>query len=321
MSTSLTRKGSKRKRDEPQVASPTKRRTNSVQFKGVLRDATDITKENSIDELEETRKDLLKIFSAIEVTLLSTRSMSSFHSIQQAVRSTSRRNFEMSHLAQVLGVWPEAYEVESMMALVNGVRVPSLSIARPYQSSTANSSEARTLFASKLKSWTGQSAKLPNLEKHTLLPLNTAKITSIQKSVVKQPDASSSPMSIQISTPTAKARQSALLDRIKMKALTKSNDPTPEDLKSATISALIPAAVTSIKILLASRRTQAIGMTELCDNLGTSLSHRLSRDELRRLVEQLSRDPKYAMWCKIGDVGDVRVVRFIGRVPSIVVQQ
>lgn len=307
------RQSSKRKRDELQSTSPAKRRADPVHLKANPDAARDLDKGVEIDSLEDTRRILLKIFSAIETTLLSSRSMSTLHSIQQPVESTSGCNFEVDHLAQILGTWPNAYEVETVMALVNGIRIPSLSIARPHETSTAASSERRAIFATKLNSWTGRRANLPALERHTLLPLNTAKITSIRKQVTVSPIHKASSTTL----PSAKDRQTALLDRIRTKALSKASDPTPESLKSATISAVIPAAVTSIKILLASRRTRAIGMSELCDNLGTSLSNRLGIADLQQLIVQVSRHPQYEKWCKIGEIGDVRVVRFIGPVPSV----
>lgn len=295
---------------------PTKRRAvvSSDPPSGGNADAARVDKDaTEIDGLIDTRRRLLKLFCALETTMLSTRSASSFHAVQRAVSTTARCDFALRNLAQIMGVWPDAYELDSAMALVDGVRKPSVSIMKPMDSDSSTTTERRDHFADLLQVWRGAEACLPELKEQTLMPLNHHKIASIRN----EPGMTSpsTRLTTSSSSPSAKERQSALLDRIRIKALTKSTDPTSEDLKAATISALIPLAITSIKILLASRKTKAIGMTELCDNLATSLSQRISRKDIEGLIEQLSRHEDYAKWCKVGSIGEVKMVRFIGPVP------
>ncbi|CCG84761.1 protein of unknown function [Taphrina deformans PYCC 5710] len=307
-----------------EVRTPTKRKRPSTEGheRGHARANKDAKPDAPVDveghagSIADTRRQLSKLFGALEATLLSSRSASSFHSIQQAVTSTARSKFEMLHLSQMVGVWPEAYVLESSMALVGDARVPSISIALPSPSAALATSSRRQEFESRLLDWTGTEGPLPELKRHTQMPLNTAKISSIKKQVVTLAPSSSSPTRLSTSSPSAKDRQSALLDRIRSKALSKSSEPSAIDLKSATINALIPSAVSSIKILLASRSKKAIGMTELRDNLATSLSHRISQGDIEQLVEVLSQRPEYSHWCKIGQVGDVKIVRFVGLPPG-----
>lgn len=313
MSNILHRQASKRKRDENHDISPSKRYAQIAQVKSSCHAPHAQSEDSTTANLKETRRLLQNLFNAIETTLLSTRSICSFHSIKVDVEATARCNFELPHLAHILGVWPEVYTIEPAMVLIRDARVPSLAIIQT--ADTGTPAQRRQVFISKLDTWHGQTATLPDIAEQTLLPLNAAKIASIAK--IKFP--SMAPVESAAATTSAKDRQLALAERIRTKALLKANEPTPEELKSATIAALIPAAVTSIKMMLASRRIKSIGMVELCDNLGTSLSNRLGVAELRQLVEQMSRHPTYEKWCKIATVGNVRVVRFVGAVPRALV--
>lgn len=320
MAPELSRAPSKRKRHEA-LEIPSQGGYKRVQDRAV-HTATEHTRDQDaldVDALAETRRIVLKLFCAIEATLVSSLSASSFHSIQQAVRTTARCEFEMPQLAQIIGVWHEVYELESVMALVHDVRTPSLSISCPMSVRGGPSTIARRKeFERRLESWTGHAGTLPDLQRHTQLPLNAAKIASIKKQVIPQTTSSSSPTKLPTSSPSNRERQSALLDRVRIKAQSKAGDPTSDDLKLATIQALIPSAVTSIKILLASRTKKAFGMTELRDNLNTSLAHRISRDDIERLIVVMSESPVYRSWCKVGTVGDVKIVRFVGPAPGTV---
>ena len=264
------------------------------------------------DELLKTRQILLKLFLALESCLLSTLSLSTYHSVERAVTNSARHEFTLERLAQIQGVWPDAYRLEPAMALYNGSRVPSISILRPTSTiASAVSNDRRHTFEMQLPAWYGRLGALPAMEHKTLMPLNAAKITSIQRDHKEIQTSSIDELS------SAKDRQSALRERVRAKALDKASGPTDEDRNNATIAALVPNVVTSIKILLASRRTKSIGLVELVDNLVTSMNNRVGVHEVRKIVEYLSRSDLYGNWCRMGQVGGVYLVKFVGDVPRL----
>ncbi|BFZ53305.1 hypothetical protein PYCC9005_000328 [Savitreella phatthalungensis] len=276
------------------------------------------------DNLAMQRHELLRIFNALETCLLSDRSLeATYHSLHEAVASTSRTSFELQHLAKLLGIWPDAYTLGNAMALYHGERVPSISIAWPAQAAqrqpALQQEERRSTFRAHLDRWTGAEARLPELIVARHMPINEAKVASIRKTddslAVTARNAAgnrAAPLSHE-SAESKAARQDALLDRIRARALSKSLGPSESERQLARLRALTPQTIASIKVLLASRPTKAIGMKELVDNLVTSLRRRLGAHELTKSVELLALD--YPHWCKIGSIGDVTVVRFAGTSP------
>ncbi|KAJ3187912.1 replication licensing factor Cdt1 [Gaertneriomyces sp. JEL0708] len=60
-----------------------------------------------------------------------------FHKIRDPVSRIANRNFELSHLAQIRTVYPEAYTYKPVQTIAKGVRVTSVAIGLPVDNKTA----------------------------------------------------------------------------------------------------------------------------------------------------------------------------------------
>ena len=280
-------------------------------------------------ELGMQRHELARIFMAIETCLLGDRSReATFHSLRDAVAGASRVTFELHHLARISGVWPDCYRMGSATAVQRngGARIPSISIAWPSGDhadplarldNTRQQQARKQTFMARLAAWDGQLGPLPELRitQHTYI--NEAKVNSIRRPEKDETGATTSTATPQTmaaeSAESKQARQDALMDRIRARALASANAPTADERQLATLRALAPQAITSIKLLLASRTSKSLGMKELVDNLVTSLKRRIGPDEVARLIEVIALDHPH--WCKIGRVGDVACIRFASNSP------
>lgn len=292
---------------------------------GSLADAASVV--DATGDLNMQRHELSRIFSAIETCLLSDRSIeATFHSLRDAVSEASRIAFELHHLARIAGVWPDCYRLGPAHALYRGVRTPTVSIAWPtgeHTDSTARlgnalrQQERKRTFTERLAQWAGQSGALPDLAAQTPSQRVLARAASLRRPEERSTTSTAGVQAGQTlaseSAESKQARQDALLDRIRAKALAKAAEPTADERQLATLRALAPQAIMSIKVLLASRTVKSLGLKELVDNLVTSLRRRLGPEETERLVEVIALDHPH--WCKIGRVGDVACVRFSGNSP------
>jgi hypothetical protein len=324
---SLSRSHSKRHRDEADeitsdpAASPVKRHQRKPSSAAHAQSKPAAPALTASTELDEERALLWNLFQALETALLASLSPSpSFHGLQDAVTYTARSDFELGHLSQLVGVQPDAYTFDSVMIVHKGSLIPSLSItpqiSDPGQriGSTARQEHFKALLAL----WDGRKGDLPEIRQQMYKPdLSESKRILLQKPVLRiaaidEPGA--------LLKGTAQTRESALLDRIlaKKRARLEQGVQSSEDLTTATIMALIPTALASIRVLLASKpkaAAKSLGMRELVDNLKTSLRARTGEAEVARIVKQLA--AQYPAWCKIGQVGQVEVVRFIGEAPRL----
>ena len=90
-----------------------------------------LTKSKTSLELPLALKNLIKIFVALESVLNYLKSRDTvaiFHKIQTSVQNQAGVNFELKHLAQIVHIYPEAYKLCSINAMIQEKRTPSLSI-------------------------------------------------------------------------------------------------------------------------------------------------------------------------------------------------
>ncbi|TPX35476.1 hypothetical protein SmJEL517_g02157 [Synchytrium microbalum] len=74
---------------------------------------------------------LEQIFHALEHTVMFVKSRdqsATFHRVKKPVENTANRTFELSHLAQIVTVYPEAYTMTPVRIMDKGIRVESLAI-------------------------------------------------------------------------------------------------------------------------------------------------------------------------------------------------
>ncbi|ORY84342.1 hypothetical protein BCR37DRAFT_391930 [Protomyces lactucae-debilis] len=321
----LSRSNTKRRRDDvaeevPHAASsPSKRHQRRPS--SVAQDQNPYTDVKAPPDFQESKALLARLFQALETALLASLSPSpSFHGLQDAVAYTARSQFNLSHLAQIAGVQPDAFTFEPVMVLHKGNLIPSLSVTpQGMENGRHVGSSARLAhFKECLARWQGQSAQLPEL----VVQSRTPALSEGKRSLLQKPAQSA----IRMEEPgtllrgTAQARESALLDRIlaKKRARLEEGVQTPEDLTQATVLALVPATMMSIKMLLASKpkaAAKSLGMRELVDNLKTSLRSRTGEAEILQIIQQIAK--QYPGWCKIGQVGQIQIVRFIGEAPRL----
>lgn len=145
---------------------------------------------------DSARKYLRELFYGIEgvVTFYKGRSQThdlTFHKIQRAVTNSTGRNFQLSHLARIVNIFPQSYLLTPIVTVLHGQRINSLKIDWPDQQDSKvlsdgklthsfNSSvfvmkqaeSRKKTFLQLLKEKVPETAKIDDIREAKLPPLN-----------------------------------------------------------------------------------------------------------------------------------------------------